>query len=70
MAHSIEQLAENLRALRARRKLSQHEVAVGIGVTQAALSAWECGKQGMSLDKAAKVADFYGVSLDELVGRV
>ena len=69
MAHSNEQLAENLRALRARRKLSQVEVADGIGVTQAALSAWECGKQSMTLDKATKVADYYEVSLDELVGR-
>lgn len=69
MAYSKEKLAENLRVLRARRKLSGVKVAESIGVTQGALSLWENGTNSMTLESACKVADFYGVSLDELVGR-
>lgn len=69
MAYSKEKLAENLRVLRARRKVSGVKVAESVGVTQGAVSAWENGLNNMTLESACKIADFYGITLDELVGR-
>ena len=69
MTYSKEQTAENLRVLRARRKMSGKEVSDAIGVAGPSLSLWENGTNNMTLENACKVADFYGVSLDELVGR-
>ena len=69
MPYSKEQVAENLRVLRARRNIRQVDVAGVAGVSTVSVSSWESGEQGMTLDNAVKIADFYGISLDELAGR-
>lgn len=66
---TLTNLAENLLKLRARRGKSLKEVAEAIGITYNALSTYEKGSKTPSLDFAIRLADYYGVSLDELCGR-
>lgn len=62
-----EAISKRLAELRSDRKLKQKEVAASIGVTSATLSTYETGAKFPSLEVAAKLADFYGVSLDYLL---
>ena len=64
-----ETIASELRGARAKRRLSQHEVAMSIGKTRDAVGRWEMGENGISFEDAILLADLYGISLDELAGR-
>lgn len=55
-----------LAELRARHKLSQEALAQHLGLSQAAVSAWERGVWMPSLKTARKVAAFFGVPLDDI----
>lgn len=59
----------NLKVIREEQGRSQLEVAMEIGTAQQQLSKWENGKQDITLGKAIKLAELYGVSLDYLAGR-
>ena len=39
------------------------------GISQPKISYYESGKHSPSIEDCIKIADFYGISLDELVGR-
>ncbi|MGN0682842.1 MAG: helix-turn-helix domain-containing protein [Oscillospiraceae bacterium] len=58
-----------MKLLRKERGLRQKEAAEQLGVTQALLSHYENGKRECGLDFLEHVADFYGVSVDYLLGR-
>lgn len=58
-----------IKDLRKARGLSQKEIAIDLHVSQATVSAWESGTKKMSNASAAKVADFFDVSMDYLLGR-
>ena len=62
-------LAENLKILRLKNKLSHQIVAEHLKITKAAYSKLEVGNSEPSLKILNKIADLYNVSLDELVGR-
>lgn len=49
--------------------LSQRELAKRIGTSSQNVNRWERGEVVPSIDFFIKLADFYGISLDELVGR-
>ncbi len=55
--------------LRKERKLSQKSAAESLGISQALLSHYEKGIRECGLEFVVKVADFYGVSCDYLLGR-
>lgn len=55
--------------LRKEKKLSQKEAANDLGISQALLSHYEKGIRECSLDFVIKVADYYEVSTDFLLGR-
>ena len=59
--------AGNLRALRARRNISQNEAARLIGINPTTLSSYGSSACGPSLENACKIAEFYGVSVTFLV---
>lgn len=61
--------ADNLRALRAEKKLSQGKLAQVIGVTQQCVSEWENRKTEPTMTYLWMLADFFGVSMDVLCGR-
>ena len=60
-------LSEKITALRMGQKLSQGDVAEKLGVSRQSVSKWETGQSVPELDKIVKLADLFGVSLDELV---
>lgn len=62
-------IAEILKELRLKTGKSQNKVAKEIGINQQMLNFWENGKGVPKLEFCILIADYYGVSLDELVGR-
>lgn len=60
-------------ALRYQREIngySQSGLAKATGLRQQMISWWEAGKGLPNIDFCVRLADFYGITLDELVGRV
>ena len=53
-----------------RKKLSQKEVADFLGVSRVNYCRYENGTRMIPVDLLVKLADFYDVSLDFIVGRV
>lgn len=58
-----------MKMLRRERGLRQKEAADRLGVAQALLSHYENGKRECGLDFLVSAADFYGVSVDFILGR-
>lgn len=59
----------NIKILRTEKNLSQEELAKQIHVTQTMISQWEKGKKQPGREVAESLADFFGVTLDYLLGR-
>ena len=60
---------ENLRELRLERKLGQVELAQAIGVSKGVISLWENGLREPNMYSLIILANYFQISLDELVGR-
>ena len=58
-----------LRQLREERGYTQRELGDAIGVTLRKISSWENLEVRIPLLDAARIADVFGCSLDELAGR-
>ncbi|WP_308645039.1 helix-turn-helix transcriptional regulator [Paenibacillus sp. EPM92] len=58
-----------LTALRESRSLTQYQLADKTGLTRASLSHYEKARREPDIETLVKLADFFKVSLDELVGR-
>ncbi len=63
-------LSERLIELRKEKKLSQAELAEALNVSRQSVSLWENGGTVPTLDKLRFLAEFYGITVDELVGAV
>ncbi len=63
----VNMLAENLALLRNIRGMTQEEVAEVIGISRQSYSKWEQGETIPDIEKCARLAEFYGVSIDSLV---
>lgn len=61
-------LSERLTALRKEKNLSQAELAEALNVSRQSVSLWENGRTVPALDKLQFLAEFYGISVDELFG--
>lgn len=61
--------AQNLKDLREKMEISQRTFAKKLGVKQAAVSAYECGIHLPTVENLIKIADFFDVSADKLLGR-
>ena len=62
-------LKDKLIALRKLNGYSQEQVAEKIGITRQAYAKWERGLTTPDIERAAMLADVYGISLDELTGK-
>ena len=60
---------QSLKNQREIHNLSQSELARKTGIKHQNISRWENGKAFPCIDFCVKLADFYGITLDELVGR-
>ena len=58
-----------LRELRENRQLSMAQLAIIIGVSDAAISNWENGVNEPKASYLIKLADYFGVTADDLLGR-
>ena len=61
--------SENLWKLRTERGLAQTEVANAVGIRVLTYQHYEHGQREPRLSTLIALADFYGISLDELVCR-
>ena len=64
--------AKKLKELRAEKRITQQELADAIGLSSQTISAYENNDEKgkmPTLDKVMDIADFFGVSVDWLVGR-
>lgn len=64
----MNKFAERLKELRQERHLSQRELGLKINVSQAAIARWEANLQVPNIDAAISVAQFFGVTVDYLLG--
>ena len=60
---------ERIRELREDHDLKQENLANVLGIRQTTYSKYELGKINIPIDMLIKIADYYHVSLDYLVGR-
>ncbi|MEK5469285.1 helix-turn-helix transcriptional regulator [Paenibacillus sp. FSL R7-0210] len=62
-------LSEKITKLRKGRNLTQQQVAKSLELTRSAYSQYELGTRNPDHDILNKIADFYDVSIDYLLGR-
>ena len=62
-------LYRRMRDLREDADLNQQEVAEHLHIMQSTYSDYENGKRYITADTMAKLADYYGTSVDYLMGR-
>ena len=63
-----EKFNENLKEARIKKGLSQKEFADNIGVAKSTYSLYESGNREPNVQTIKKIADFLGISADELLG--
>ena len=61
-------LAERLRLLRMEKNIGQNALAKELDVSNASISYWENGKQQPSAEAIYKLALYFGVSADYILG--
>ena len=61
-------LAENIRAFRKERRLTQEQFAEAMGVTVGSVYKWETGQATPELSMLVEIADFFDTSMDALLG--
>ena len=60
---------DRLKELRILNNLSQMQLSLKTGLSQSAIAKWELGKTEPDLLTLWKIADFFDVSVDYLLGR-
>ncbi len=55
-----------IQELRKARKVTQNELADAVNVTRQTIISLECGRYNASLVLAHKIAQFFGVSIEEI----
>lgn len=61
--------ASMLKQLREQNRLSQKDIADYLGITRQAVASYELAKREPDYDVLKKLADYFGVSVDYLLGR-
>ena len=58
-------LGEKILSLRTARDMSQDDLAEKLEVSRQSVSKWETGQSTPDLDKIIRLADLFGVNVDE-----
>lgn len=61
--------AKRLKELRAEKGIYQKDLAEILHVAPSAVSAWEIGRNEPCNEMLIKISDFFGVTLDYLLGK-
>jgi HTH-type transcriptional regulator xre len=62
-------IIKRLKKLRKEGKLTQKDIATFLNISQPAYQQFESGKKKMNLETMEKLADFFNVSTDYLLGK-
>ncbi|MBQ8885074.1 MAG: helix-turn-helix transcriptional regulator [Clostridia bacterium] len=65
----MQDIGQELKAHREAWDLTQTKLADATGISQQKISYYESGKHSPPIEDCILLADFYGITLDELVGR-
>lgn len=65
----MDTFAKRLKVLREERKLSQTELANALGISRGSLSFYENAERTADIEMLNKVSEYFGVTLDYLVGK-
>ncbi|WP_144488821.1 helix-turn-helix domain-containing protein [Bacillus thuringiensis] len=63
------ELNERVKLLRTEHKLTQEQFATDIGITKASVSKFEKGMKAPGRETLEKIADYFNVTTDYLLGR-
>ena len=61
-------IGENIRRLRRSRGMTQEQLAEILNISNAAVSKWERGDSFPDITMLFPIADYFGISVDELMG--
>ena len=61
---------ENLKFLRKTKEIGQAKLAQVLSISTKTVSHWETGYTEPSIAQLIALADFFDISIDELVGRI
>ena len=64
-----EKFPQRLRRLRERRRMSRQALGECCGLSRTVISRYERGEREPTASSLEKIADFFGVSVDYLLGR-
>lgn len=59
---------ERLKLLRTEKNIGQNRLAAELSLSNASISYWETGKQLPTIEAVYKIAVYFGVSADYLLG--
>ena len=65
----MQTIGQRIKRIRRKKGHNQSDLAELLHVTQQVISNIECGKTMPTIEQLKTIADFYHLSLDELVGR-
>lgn len=60
-------IAEKLKGLRRERKITQEKLAEILDISRSKVSSWETNKRDMTITDLVNLADYYEISLDNLL---
>ncbi len=60
---------ERIKDLMNEERISQAELARSVGISQSAVCNWLNGKKEPSIDSLWRLADFFDLSVDYIIGR-
>ena len=61
-------IGETIKNLRAERRVTQEQLSSFLGVTPQAISRWEAGSGYPDIETLPYIAEYFGVSIDTLLG--
>ncbi len=61
-------MQHRLYELRQSKNITQQRLAVDLGIDQTSISSYECGKYFPTVEVLVKIAEYFGVSTDYLLG--
>lgn len=62
-------IGKRIKELRTKRKVTQEELGKIVGVTTSMIGMYEIGARNPSFEVIEKIADYFGVTVDYLLGR-
>ena len=65
----VTMFAERIKMLRKEKGITQVELAEAMGLSKGTIAMWEVGKREATFDTLCKLADFFGKSIDYILGR-